>query len=51
MAGLDAPELKADMERAATECAAFEAEYKGTLERRITGAGAGAGDGGGGVAL
>jgi oligoendopeptidase F len=41
--GLDAPELKADMERAATECAAFEADYKGTLERRITGEGAGPG--------
>lgn len=39
--GLDAPELKADLERAAAECSAFEAEYKGTLEARITGDAAG----------
>lgn len=39
--GLDAPELKADIERAAAECAAFEAEYKGTLEKRVTGDAAG----------
>jgi oligoendopeptidase F len=29
--GIDSPEVKADLERAATECAAFEAAYKGKL--------------------
>ncbi|HVW93981.1 MAG TPA: M3 family oligoendopeptidase [Devosia sp.] len=31
--GPDSPELKADLERAAAEAAAFEADYKGRLER------------------
>ncbi|GAB4071377.1 M3 family oligoendopeptidase [Ancylobacter sonchi] len=39
--GMDSPEIKADLERARTECAAFEEAYKGRLEGLLDGADAG----------
>ena len=40
-ASMDAPELKADIARSATECAAFEEEYKGKLAGILDGNDAG----------
>ncbi|QIB33183.1 M3 family oligoendopeptidase [Ancylobacter pratisalsi] len=39
--GMDAPELKADLESASVECAAFEEAYKGTLAKVLAGEDAG----------
>lgn len=41
-AGMDAPELKADMAKAAADCAAFETAYKGKLADMLAGSDAGA---------
>ncbi|WP_029353696.1 M3 family oligoendopeptidase [Bosea sp. 117] len=40
--GIDSPELHADLERAANECAAFAADYRGTLADLLEAPGAGA---------
>jgi oligoendopeptidase F len=39
--GLDSPEVKADLEQADNDCAAFEQEFKGRLAALATGEGAG----------